>query len=169
VSPDAGYGKSHLLGRLFQRLGAEATLVYVRPFQDPDGAWSSILLTTVQELERPSQHDGVSGTQLEAFATAVLAHVAVDFMANVGVRDYEAVKSEIDYLRTHPLEIVGANRSSTVLRDWLRARLDDANDLFNLGNLLLRRGLQLDGREKAWLKILAGYAFSTEASLARDA
>jgi hypothetical protein len=55
VSPDAGYGKSHLLGRLFQRLGAQATLVYVRPFQDPERAWSSILLTAVQELERPSQ------------------------------------------------------------------------------------------------------------------
>src|SRR5262245_4793194 len=46
VSPDAGYGKSHLLGRLFQRLRAQATLVYVRPFQDPERVWSSILLTT---------------------------------------------------------------------------------------------------------------------------
>jgi hypothetical protein len=120
VSHAAGYGKSHLLGRLFQRLGAQATLVYVRPFQDPERAWSSILLTTVQELERPSQHDGFSGTQLEAFATGVLVHVAADFMANGGVRDYEAVRNAIDYLRNHPLEILGASQSNTVLRDWLR-------------------------------------------------
>src|SRR5262245_50773909 len=65
VSPDAGYGKSHLLGRLFQKLGAQAIQIYVRPFQNPERAWSSILLTTVQELERPSQYSRNSGTQLE--------------------------------------------------------------------------------------------------------
>jgi hypothetical protein len=169
VSPDAGYGKSHLLGRLFQRLGAQATLVYVRPFQDPERAWSSILLTTIQELERSSQYGQHSGTQLEAFATGVLAHVAADFMTKSGLRDNEAVKNEINYLRDHPFEILGASPSNTVLRDWLCARLDNANDLVRLGALLSQRGLQVDGREKAWLKILAGYAFSTDSSLARDA
>ena len=53
VSPDGGYGKSHLLGRLFTALGRRATKVYLRPFQDPYKAWHSILLLTVQELDRP--------------------------------------------------------------------------------------------------------------------
>jgi hypothetical protein len=35
VSPDRGYGKSHLLGRLFATLGRRATKIYLRPFQDP--------------------------------------------------------------------------------------------------------------------------------------
>src|SRR6266542_6841607 len=48
VSPEAGYGKSHLLGRLFQALGQRATKIYLRPFQSPQRAWHSILLETVQ-------------------------------------------------------------------------------------------------------------------------
>src|SRR5262249_49868815 len=55
VSPEAGYGKSHLLGRLFQALGPRATQIYLLPFQAPERAWQSILLATVQELDRPSQ------------------------------------------------------------------------------------------------------------------
>ncbi|WP_210207614.1 hypothetical protein [Rhodoplanes elegans] len=55
VSPDRGYGKSHLLGRLFGKLGRRATKVYLRPFQDPFKAWHSILLLTLQELEQPDE------------------------------------------------------------------------------------------------------------------
>ena len=64
VSPEAGYGKSHLLGRLFQAVGPRATQIYLLPFQAPERAWQSILLTTVQELDRPSQHDLRKETQL---------------------------------------------------------------------------------------------------------
>ena len=35
VSPEAGYGKSHLLGRLFQAVGLRATQIYLLPFQAP--------------------------------------------------------------------------------------------------------------------------------------
>jgi hypothetical protein len=85
ISPDAGFGKSHLLGRLFQSLGERATLIYLRPFQDPDRVWSSILLATVQELDRPDQSGQRAATQLEAFATGVLANVAADFMTSRGL------------------------------------------------------------------------------------
>jgi hypothetical protein len=61
VSPDRGYGKSHLLGRLFKPLGEEATLIYRRPFQDPQRIWSSILRATIQELERPNQNGQEAG------------------------------------------------------------------------------------------------------------
>jgi hypothetical protein len=43
---------SHLLGRLFKELDDRATLIYLRPFEDPQKCWHSILLQTVQELER---------------------------------------------------------------------------------------------------------------------
>ena len=42
VSPEAGYGKSHLLGRLFQAVGPRATQIYLLPFQAPERAWQSI-------------------------------------------------------------------------------------------------------------------------------
>ncbi len=87
VSPEPGFGKSHLLGRLFLKLGEEATQIYLRPFQDHERAWHSILLTTVQELGRPSQHGNYGGTQLEAFAMGVLVHVAVDFMEDGGLNN----------------------------------------------------------------------------------
>jgi hypothetical protein len=54
VSPDRGYGKSHLLGRLFKRLGEEATLIYLRPFQDPQ---------TDLELHPPSDNSGIGAPQ----------------------------------------------------------------------------------------------------------
>jgi hypothetical protein len=169
VSPDAGYGKSHLLGRLFQKLGERATQIYLRPFESAERAWSSILLGTVQELERPGEHGDHGGTQLEAFALGVLVHVAADFMADGGISDYESVKPAVDYLRSHPLQVLGPASPNKVLIKWLRARLDDSRDLVHLGALFRRRGVQLDGREKGWLRVLAGYAFSAHGSFERDA
>ena len=173
VSPDAGYGKSHLLGRLFQKLGDRATQIYLRPFESAERAWSSILLATVQELERTGEHSDHGGTQLEAFAFGVLAHVAADFMADGAISDYESVKPAIDYLREHPLQVLGPacpyKPLNETLIKWLRARLDDSSDVIRLGALFRRRGVELDGREKAWLRVLAGYAFSPSASVERDA
>src|SRR5260370_11220309 len=140
VSPDAGYGKSHLLGRLFQKLGERATKIYLRPFQNPQRAWHSILLTTVQELGQPNQNGKSEGTQLDALAMGVLAHVAADLMAHGGVIDYNKVKKEVDYLRKHPLEVLSRSRSNTVLINWLKDRLAKQDDLLNLAQLLNQHG-----------------------------
>jgi hypothetical protein len=169
VSPDAGYGKSHLLGRLFQKLGERATKIYLRPFQNPQRAWHSILLTTIQELGLPNQNGKSEGTQLDALAMGVLAHVAADLMAHGGVIDYNKVKKEVDYLRKHPLEVLSRSRSNTVLIDWLKDRLAKQNDLIKLAHLLNRHDINLDGREKIWLRVLAGYAFFPVDSVERDA
>ncbi len=136
MSPDAGYGKSHLLGRLFQKLRDRATLIYLRPFQDPQRAWSSILRTTVQELELPSEHGDRRKTQLEEFATGVLFHVANEFKVSA---------------------------------EELQAHLDNADGMVKLSRLLHQREVRLDGREKAWLRVLAACAFSKSDSLAQDA
>jgi len=53
ISPEPGYGKSHLIGRLFKSLRGSATLVYLRPFTNPSSCWKSILLKMVQEMEFP--------------------------------------------------------------------------------------------------------------------
>jgi hypothetical protein len=169
VSPDRGYGKSHLLGRLFKRLGDEATLIYLRPFQDPQRIWSSILQATLHELERPNE-DGVdAGSQLEAFSKGVLAHVAADHMAQGGVKDYSRIEDAVNYLRAHPLKVLGRAVRSKGLIDWMRSSLDDRTVLNRLAGLLRRRGVDLVGREAAWLKALVAYAFNEAESEQRDA
>jgi hypothetical protein len=169
VSPDRGYGKSHLLGRLFNRLGEEATLIYLRPFQDPQRIWSSILQTTIQELERPNQSGGEAGSQLEALSKGVLAHVAADHMADGGVKDYSRIQDAVEYLRAHPLKVLGQAPGSSALIEWIKSGLHDPTVLQKLARLLRKRGIDLIGRETAWLKVLAGYAFSKADSLERDA
>jgi hypothetical protein len=168
-SPDRGYGKSHLLGRLFKRLGEEATLIYLRPFQDPQRSWSSILQATIQELERPSQNGEEAGSQLEAFSKGVLAHVAADHMAEGGVKDYSRIHDAVKYLRAHPLKVLGKAPGSKALIEWMKSGLDDQPVLQKLAGRLRKRGVDLIGRETAWLKVLAGYAFSDADSLERDA
>lgn len=169
VSPEAGYGKSHLLGRLFQAVGARATQIYLLPFQAPERAWQSILLATVQELDRPSQHDLWEETQLDAFALGVLAHVAADFMLKGGVKDHDRLKREIEHLRNHPLSFLGRDRPNRGLIDWLKASIASRSDSIKLANLLRARRIDLHGREKAWLQVLAGYAFSEKDSVERYA
>jgi hypothetical protein len=168
VSPDRGYGKSHLLGRLFRRLGEEATLIYLRPFQDPQRIWSSILQATIQELERPNQNGEETGSQLEAFSKGVLAHVAADHMAEGGVKDYSRIQDAVKYLRAHPLKVLGQAPRSKALIEWMKSGLDDQTVLQKLAVLLRRHGVDLIRRETAWLKVLAGYAFSDADSLQRD-
>jgi hypothetical protein len=177
VSPDRGYGKSHLLGRLFKRLGEEATLIYLRPFQDPQRIWNSILQATIQELERPNQNGEEAGSQLEAFSKGVLVHVAADHMAKGGAKDYSRIQDAIKYLRAHPLKVLGYAPGSNALIEWMKSGLGDQMVLQNLAGLLRKQarrnahggGCDLIGREAAWLKVLAGYAFSDVDSLERDA
>jgi hypothetical protein len=90
MSPARGYGKSHLLGRLFAELGRRATKVYLRPFQDPYKAWHSILLLTVQELSRPEDETIDARTQLSYMAVGTLAHIVADFAVD-GLQGYADV------------------------------------------------------------------------------
>jgi hypothetical protein len=168
VSPDRGYGKSHLLGRLFKSLGEEATLIYLRPFQDPQRIWSSILQATVQELERPDQQNGKeAGSQLEAFSKGVLAHVSADHIADV--KNDSRMRDAVRYLRAHPLKVLGRAPGSKPLVEAIKSRLDEPNFLQKLARLLRRRGIDLGGRETAWLKVLTGYAFHAANGLEQDA
>jgi hypothetical protein len=164
-SPDRGYGKSHLLGRLFRALGDQATSIYLRPFQDPQRVWISILLATVQELERPNQQG--AGSQLEAFSKGVLAHVAADHMSRGPARVYPEVQSAVKNLRADPLKVL--SRPGDVLVNWMKSRVEDASELARCAELLRERGVDLDGRETAWLKVLAGYAFAPPSGLDREA
>ncbi|MDQ6976173.1 MAG: hypothetical protein Q9M22_06395 [Mariprofundaceae bacterium] len=70
-SPQPWYGKSHLIGRLFQELRGKASLIYLRPFENPGTCWSSLLIKTIQELEYPDR-EGAETQQLEELSHALL-------------------------------------------------------------------------------------------------
>jgi hypothetical protein len=157
VSPDRGYGKSHLLGRLFTTLGRRATKVYLRPFQDPYKAWHSILLLTIQELDRPDDEEAGAPSQLEALAVGTLAHVVADF-AEDGIPDRPEATQAVAFLRK-----LGSNFNLTEAETrrwikWLGELIADAGEIGRLCGRLNRRNIDLRGREKAWLKVLAACA-----------
>jgi hypothetical protein len=167
VSPDRGYGKSHLLGRLFTALGRKATKVYLRPFQDPYKAWHSILLLTVQELSRPEDETSDAPSQLRCLAIGTLAHIVADF-AQDGVPGYPDVKQAVPFLR----QLAGATLSAADTPrwiTWLSKLYSDQAPINRLSGLLGRRHIDLQGREKAWLKVLAACAFDDPYSESRSA
>ena len=53
VSPAPGFGKSHMIGRLFAELAESAVLVNIKPFEDDETCWKSILNEFVNELHFP--------------------------------------------------------------------------------------------------------------------
>jgi hypothetical protein len=137
ISPDRGYGKSHLLGRLFETLSRRATRIYLRPFQDPQKCWHSILLQTVQELERtegPGLESETNPTQVGAFANGVISGLTV-----LRIDD----RSEPWY-------------------KWIQNVFKSKKDLHRLAAKLRTHIPNLSGRHEAWLRILYGYAFSAE-------
>jgi hypothetical protein len=159
VSPDRGYGKSHLLGRLFTKLGRQATKVYLRPFQDPYKAWHSILLIIIQELDRPDDENAAAPSQLEALATGTLAHVVADF-AEDGLPDRPEAPRAVTFLRE-----LGNNASLPEAEtrrwiNWLGELIADAGQIGRLCERVNRRHINLHGREKAWLRVLAACALN---------
>ncbi|MGJ4951727.1 hypothetical protein [Bradyrhizobium sp. HKCCYLS20291] len=154
VSPDRGYGKSHLLGRLFASLGRKATKVYLRPFQDPYKAWQSILLLTVQELDRPDDGTADAPTQLSSLAIGTLAHIVADFAQN-GAPEINAAVPALRQLASGTLP--AAEMPARLA--WLGALFASNGPINRLVGLLRSRHIDLHGHEKAWLKILVACAF----------
>ena len=157
VSPDRGYGKSHLLGRLFATLGRRATKVYLRPFQDPYKAWHSILLLTVQELERPDDETAGAPTQLQALAVGTLAHVVADF-AEDGLPHRRDSPQAVAFLRKLGGDSKLPKAETRRWIKWLGELIADSREIGRLSERLNRRKISLGGREKAWLKVLAACA-----------
>ena len=83
LSSAPGYGKSHLIGRLFKALNQKATQIFLTPFQTVSLCWQSILLHLVNELDYPDSSDSSDETmwafdeprQLDALAEGVLQNL----------------------------------------------------------------------------------------------
>ena len=173
VSPDPGYGKSHLLGRLFQQLDRQATRVYVSPFTDPSNAWASLLSRIVQEMSMPEHGDAEfvmpgAPTQLDAFAQAVLGRA---FAALVKARPKlaPADPSVLDAIQSLPLDgwDMGdpSNKAATWVRTLTEMELNEAASLLSS----MHASLQPGSSASAWLRVLFFYAIDRENALRRGA
>lgn len=163
VSPQPGYGKSHLIGRLFRRLSQRGTLVYLRPFEDAATCWKSILLKTVQELDFPDRMDveycgAGEPTQLEAFAHGILVHIIASALER-DCRSYRRLRE----IRNHA---VADFRKAPRRVAWVAKHFDGLVRYFT--GELRRHGIQLNASPRSWLGVLFRYAYRPGDESARE-
>lgn len=156
VSPDPGYGKSHLIGRLFSGLEGRATLVYLRPYANPSSCWRSILTKTVQEMEFPDFAKASpleAETQLEALIHGILVNMTVSGLRRrmIPSRNPEAL---IAYLEGASAAELCANDT---WKNLLRRQIDNLAEL--LRRLLHERGMHLAASPSGWLHVLVHVAY----------
>jgi len=156
-SPGAGFGKSHLIGTLFERLRGRATLVNIRPFEDPETCWKSILMRIVQELRFPDRYAVADGeasnvTQLEVFAHGVLSQVVADRLDAINGN-----KETIRRLRQPPEQLTWLPGNQN-WRTYLDEHINNGGWIGQVQQLLGRRFL-LEVALESWLKVLYGYAY----------
>ncbi|MCC6354204.1 MAG: hypothetical protein IT577_09980 [Verrucomicrobiae bacterium] len=156
TSVEPGFGKSHLIGRLLSRLGGEATLVYVRPFQNPAACWRSILLRTVQELDYPE--GGPSGpTALDSLACHVIADLVARAM-RAGLVEGGDREASARHVLSDPVRVLGGQ--DEVWSGWLRQEF--GNLLPFMESELRRAGLNLQALSGSWLRAFFHYIYSRE-------
>jgi DNA segregation ATPase FtsK/SpoIIIE, S-DNA-T family len=155
LSPQHGYGKSHLLGRLFRALAERAVCIYLTPYADPSGGWRAVLNAAVDELCQLQNFSTVTGgeqpvPQMEFLAYNVLLSL-VEQRRHAGRLSEEEVDAHLSL-------------NQTLSRDpgaWLRW-LSRSGVLDQLGAELRRAGLDLAPSSRAWVQALFRYAEASE-------
>ena len=149
VSPQPGSGKSHLIGRLFQRLNQRATLIYLRPFEDAATCWKSILLKMTQELgfadNVKSEHQGPK--QIEVFAHGVIKTLVHDAIQN------KLFKTPNPKLTLHHLKKTDVKKfqTSLVWQRWIRNNYPKIAQQF--------QSIKLNASLQTWLGVLSISAY----------
>jgi hypothetical protein len=160
LSPEPGYGKSHLIGRLFRRLDDEATLINVRPFQDASSCWISVLERVVTELNYPDEADKVAltpgdVTQLDTLARRVMVHLVRRLLEGATkLPKVKDPKRALAFLQKFPNAVF----ETPEWRSWLSKSFEGL--LPALDAMLAKDGVHLKPSRSAWLKVLFKYAFS---------
>lgn len=167
-SPAPGYGKSHLIGRLFKRLRGRATLIYLRPYTNAATSWKSILLKMVQELEFPesaeaefcSEHEA---NQLESLIHGTLVNVAINGINGGAIRVKDKQASVNNFQRA-TLEHLRSNEK------WVEWVFDKRAKLAELMERQLKqRGIFLNASPLSWMSVLVHYAYRPKAYELRQA
>lgn len=109
LSPHAGYGKTHLIGRLFSELDQEAFVIYLRPFEDAVTCWKSVLQQIIRELDAPvlTESEYQQPAKLENFAHRIFTLLTINLIESGKIRFKnreafadsfcEAVKAKLGY------------------------------------------------------------------------
>jgi hypothetical protein len=155
ISPEAGYGKSHLIGRLFQKLEGTATRIM----------WKSILDRIVYELKAPekAQADGPNPnetTQLHAFAHGVIAHLVADMIDTDRVRAKQPKAEVIKALREGRLANYEQARAHKQWPQFIAKTFSQSEYTHAMAECVERRGIRLRFDPHAWLRVLFTYTWS---------
>ncbi len=162
ISPEPGYGKSHLIGRFFQRLNGRALRVYLRPFQDASSAWRTILRGVLVELaqtEKGSLEKSLEGvSQLRALALHIFANLTAMMVESGQLVSSDAV-CQGAALRADPVGSFGVGAKDQIIADWMRENFFSTTLLSLFEEQLTLSNLDLNAPPGAWLKILFAIAF----------
>jgi hypothetical protein len=83
LSPSPGYGKSHLIGRLYHELGNTATIVHQTPFQASSLVWQTVLNNTINELCSVDESEpSASHWKIELLANAAVCNSVAELIRN---------------------------------------------------------------------------------------
>lgn len=90
LSPHAGYGKTHLIGRLFNELNQQSFVIYLRPFEDVLTCWKSVLQQIIRELDAPDfteiECHNQQPAKLENFAHRIFTLLAINLIESGKIR-----------------------------------------------------------------------------------
>lgn len=165
VSPEAGYGKSHLIGRLFREIEGRATRVYIKPFEDAASPWKSILDRVVHEIKSPERSaaaelDWDEPTQLDELAHGVITHVMADLVAQGVLPTKQARSTVVEELRQGKLSSFREARIKPHWRKTLGSVFERDEYVRKMATCIDRRVDALNHDGMAWLQVLYGYSWS---------
>jgi len=161
LSSAPGYGKSHLIGRLFKALNHRATQIFLTPFQTVSLCWQSILLHLVNELDYPDSSDQTKWAvdeprQLDALAEGVLQNLVANAI------DRGLVTIVQGGLRSEQLRLaseISIGKGSDPRSTWLRDHFIE-----ELLPLCQQQLFPLRLISAGWLKVLFHYLTSSPGS-----
>lgn len=159
TSGEPGYGKSHLIGRMFKALNQKATLVYIRPFENSSTCWKSILLKIVQELDFPDRldcadHNNGIPTQLEAFSHGILAHL----LPQLGVKGLSQIDEEKNSGRFHDYSRLNDFLNNPEHAHWISSNSNDLAAQFF--EQIKSNGITLNASPLSWIRVLLNYLYN---------
>lgn len=170
ISPEAGYGKSHLIGRVFQKLEGAATRINIQPFEDSDTPWKSILDRIVHELKAPEQTQSAElaahqATQLHYFAHGVIAHLVADMVDTGQVSAKQPKADVVKALRDGKLASFREARTHGKWPQTVAKLFSQPDSIQAMAECVEVRGIELWTKPYAWLRVLFTYAWSDNRSL----